>query len=479
MLNRLQPLSQDQIETIHKACMRILGTTGIAFKDEEALEIFKSHGFKVEGATVFFTEEQVLKALETVPSEFTIQARNPDHSVRIGGDNFAFGPGWAAPYIIDADGSRRSGTMDDYENFCKLVQTSPTLDMAAGSMTIPAGFTPVAAATEMLARSFILNDKPLVANPCCRENGLEMADLARIVWGCEPKDLDNPISIVSVNPLSPLSYSDDTITGLIEFAKQGQALLISGMVLAGISGPITVAGTAVIEMTESLAGIVLAQLVNPGTPCVCGGTSCGADMRTGGVNLGGPEFMQLMSIANQMASHYHIPCRYGGGLTDSYSVNIQAGIESALAIGTSVMSGMHFMHQACGILGAYNAMSFEKFLFDEEVCGMVKHAVTPLEISEQSIGLDLIERVGSGGTYLVQPETAKQCRSAFYPTKLNVRGTYEGWSAKGMGDAVSRAGKIVKERIESYTKPDIDPAVEKDLLQYASNKSDGKVALAA
>lgn len=472
MKNRLQPLSNEQIETIHKACMRILGGTGIAFKDVEALEIFKEHGFKVEGQTVFITEEQVLKALETVPTEFTLQARNPENSVRIGGKNFAFGPGWAAPYIIDADGGRRSASMEDYENFCKLVQTSSTLDMAAGSMTIPAEFTPGQAATEMLVRSFILNDKPLVANPCCRENGREMADLARIVWGCDPKELDNPISIVSVNPLSPLSYGDDTIGGLIEFARQGQALIVSGMVLAGISGPITVAGTAVIEMTESLAGIVLAQLVNPGTPCVCGGTSCASDMRTGGVNLGGPEFMQLMSIANQMAAHYHIPCRYGGGLTDSYSVNIQAGIESALAIATSVLSGMHFMHQACGILGAYSAMSFEKFVFDEEVCGMIKHAVKPLEITEESIGIDVIERVGSGGTYMIQPETAMQCRTAFYQTKLNIRGTYEAWSAKKMGDAVSHAGKIIEERLNAYIKPDIDPQVEKDLLAYAANKSE-------
>lgn len=479
MKNRLQPLDNRKVEVIHQACMRILSQTGIVFKDEEALNIFKNHGFKVEGKTVYITEEQVFRALETVPAEFTIQARNPEKSIRIGGDHFAFGPGWAAPYIIETDGSRRTGTIEDYEKFCKIVQTSPTLDLAAGSMIIPAELTPATAATEMLVRSFILNDMPLVANPCCRANGLEMADLARIVWGQEAATLDHPVSIVSVNPLSPLSYADDTIGGLIEFARQGQALIISGMVLAGISGPISVAGSAVIEMTESLAGIVLAQLVNPGTPCMCGGTSCASDMRTGGVNLGGPEFMQLMAIATKMAAHYGIPCRYGGGLTDSFSVNMQAGIESALAIGTSVMSGIHLMHQACGILGAYSAISFEKFVFDEEVCGMIRHAVRPLEITEESIGLDVIERVGSGGNYMMQPETARQCRTAFYPTQLNVRGTYEAWSEKGMGNALKRAARIVDERVDSYVKPDIDPAIEKELLGYAKKKADAAQKLAA
>lgn len=472
-------MQPEQLATIHQACMRILSGTGLVFKDDEALEIFRHHGFKVEGQTVFITEEQVYKALATVPSEFSILARNPDNSIRIGGDNFVFGPGWAAPYVIDTDGTRRTGTIEDFEKFCKLVQTSSTLALTAGTMIVPAEFTPKVAATEMLARSFILNDMPLVANPCCRENGRELADMARIIWGTDPASLGAPISIVSVNPLSPLSYADDTIGGLIEFARQGQALIISGMVLAGISGPINVVGSAVVELTESLAGIVLAQLVNPGTPCVCGGTSCASDMRTGGVNLGAPEFLQLMSIATQMAAYYGLPCRYGGGLTDSFSVNMQAGIESALAIGASVMSGIHFMHQACGILGAYSAISFEKFVMDEEICGMIRHAVSPLDISEETIGIDVIERVGSGGNYLMQPETARACRTAFYPSRCRVRGTYEAWSEKKMGDDRNHAASIVKERLAAYVKPDIDPVIEKDLLKYARNKSEAELKPAA
>lgn len=470
MINRLQPLSSEQIHTIHSSCMKILAETGIVFNDAEALDIFKHHGFKVENKTVFITEGQVSTALKTVPAEFTLLSRNPENSVTIGGDNFALGPGWAAPNIIDSDGSRRSGTLTDFNNFCKLVQTSPCLDLTAGSMSIPAELSPTIAATEMLASSFILCDKPLVSNPCCKENGRELAEMANIVWGQEPSSLAHPVAIVSVNPLSPLSYGDDTLGGLIEFAKQGQALLISSMVLAGISGPITVLGSAVLELSECLAGVVLAQLVNPGTPCVIGGTSCAADLRTGGVNLGNPEFLQLMSIASQMAAHYSLPCRYGGGVTDSYSNNLQAGVESALAIGASLMSGVHFMHQACGILGAYSAVSFEKFVIDEEIGAMIKYAIKPLEITEQSIDVDLIARVGASASYLMQPETVKTCRTAFYPGKLMARGTYEGWTDKNMDDITNRATKQVQQRFEEYAQPDIDPSVEKDLRNYVQSK---------
>lgn len=295
--------------------------------------------------------------------------------------------------------------------------------------------------------------------------------MASIVWGREASSLDHPVSIVSVNPLSPLSYSDDTLQGLMEFARQGQALLISSMVLAGVSGPIDIPGTAALEMAESLAGIVLAQLVNPGVPCVCGGTSCASDMRTGGVSLGGPESLQLIGIATQMAEFYGLPCRYGGNLTDSYSINAQSGIESALLMACPVISGAHFIHQSCGILGSYSAVSFEKFVIDEEVCGIIKQAVRPLEISEESINTDLIKRVGPGGSYLMQPETAKKCRTAFFPSRLTRKSTYANWESKRHGDIVGRAADHVKERLDAYIKPDMDPGIEKDLNAYVDKKT--------
>lgn len=470
MLNRLQPLTPKQIETIHNAAMRILARIGVAFKEPRAVTVFKKHGFRCEGDRVFFEENQVMKAMETVPSEFTILARNPEKSVRIGGNHFAFGPGWGAPFVIDTDGTRRNGTLTDQENFCKLVQSSPYLDFAAGSMAIPAELPPKDAATKMLEACFTLTDMPLISNPCSAENGREIAEMGAIIWGRPIAELEHPISIVSVNPLSPLSYADDTLQGLMEFAENGQALLISSMVLAGITGPIDIAGTAALEMAESLSGIVLAQLIHPGIPCVCGGTSCASDMRTGGISLGGPESLQLLAISTQMAEHYGIPCRYGGNLTDSYSINAQSGIESALLMAGPTFSGAHFIHQSCGILGGYAAISFEKFIIDEEVCGMIKKAVEPLNISEESINTDLIQRVGSGGSYMMQPETAKRCRTAFFPSQLTRKGTYEDWELNRNGDIVGRAADYVKKRLEAYEKPKMDPSTEQALTSYVSQK---------
>jgi trimethylamine--corrinoid protein Co-methyltransferase len=359
--------------------------------------------------------------------------------------------------------------MDDQDKFCKLVQTSPYLDFAAGSMAVPAEFPPQVATAKMLASCLTMTDMPVIANPCTPENGEEIAHMAAIAFGGKEALQKAPVTIVSINPFSPLAYTEETASGLITFARHGQALLISSMVLAGLTGPITIAGTAVIEMSESMAGIVLAQLVNPGVPCVCGGTSCASDLRTGGVYLGGPEMLQLMAISTQMARHYGIPCRYGGNLTDSFSVNMQAGTESAIAMATSLLSGVHFMHQACGILGAYNAASFEKFVIDEEACGLIKRAIAPVEISSQSINIESIANVGISGSYLMTPETAKLCRTAFFPAKIAQKSTFEEWQQNNFGDTVSLAGEYIQGRLESYVKPDIDPAIEKDINKYVDS----------
>lgn len=469
-LNRMQLLEQEQIEKLHNSCIQVLKTVGVIFHEPEAVEIFKKHGFQVEGSTVFLNERQIMDALETAPSQFEIRARNPGKSVTIGGNRAVLSPGWEAPYVIDIHGNRRRSTMDDSSLLYKLVQTSPYLDMVASSMVVPGDIPAERATSEQLARCLSLTDLPLTTNPCSRKSARETVDMAAIVWGSREAVTESPVSIVSVNPLSPLSYGPEAAGGLIEFARAGQALLISSMVMAGLNGPVTLAGTAVIEMAESLSGTVLAQLVRPGVPCVFGGTSSSADLRHGSPIIGSPELIKLMGISTQMSRFYGLPCRYGGGLTDAHFPDMQAGIESALAIALSSISGVHFMHQACGILGTYMSMNLEKFVIDEEIGGYVKNVLQPVEISDVSLALDSIKSVGGGGNFLTDPLTAARCRTEFFMPRLAQRINYYEWEKKGKKDVVAMASEHVNERLKSYVKPDLDPSVVKDLFHYSQTE---------
>ena len=470
MYDRMQTLTQEQMERIHAAAMDLLKTTGVSFNDDEALEIFKAHGFKVEGKLVFFEEAQIQKALETAPERFTLHARNPEKSIEIGGDDFAFVPGYGAPFVMDADGTQRPATLEDYTDFCKLIQTSPHIDMNGWMMVEPADMPHDTVHLDMNLANMTLCDKPFIGSPVSRQGARDGIEMAKILWGGEEALGDKTVSVSLINSLSPLQFSDEMIGSLIELARNNQACVVASLIMAGGSGPVTLDGVLALQNAEILAGITLAQLVRPGAPVVFGSTSSAMDMRTGGLSIGAPELSKNIHLVTQMARFYKLPCRSGGGLTDALAVDAQAGVESALALSTAARSGVNFILHACGILGSYIAMSFEKFLVDEETCGLVRSMFKPLAVSDESIDLDMIKQVGIGGQYLTHPKTFQLCRTEFHMPDLMARQNPEAWAKAGKPSIDQVAEPKVFQRLNDYIKPAIDPDIEKALRQYVEDR---------
>jgi trimethylamine--corrinoid protein Co-methyltransferase len=373
MYDRMQTFTTDQMTRVHDASMALLSEVGVAFNEPEALEIFAANGFRTDGKTVFMTEAQVRKALETAPARFTVTARNPEKSVAVGEDDFVFVPGYGAPFIALPDGSQREATMTDYDNFCKLVQTSKSIDMNGFMMIEPGDVSPETAHLDMMFSSIILCDKPFMGSPVSRQGARDCIEMASIIWGGEDKlAATGPVCVSLINSLSPLQFSDEMAGSLIDLARANQACVIASLIMAGSSGPVTLSGVLALQNAEILAGITLAQLVNPGAPVIYGSTSSAMDMRTGGLSIGCPELSMVVSATAQMARFYNLPSRSGGGLTDAHFPDGQAAAESALALSTAARSGINFILHSAGILGAYIAMSFEKFLMDEEMCSIIR-----------------------------------------------------------------------------------------------------------
>jgi trimethylamine--corrinoid protein Co-methyltransferase len=446
---------------------------GVAFNEEESLDIFKKNGFKVDGKTVFLSEKDVRSALESAPQRFTLAARNPANSVELGDDDFAFVPGYGAPFIITSDGQKREATMEDYDNFCKLVQTSKYIDMNGFMMVEPSDIPPETAHLDMLLSSIVLCDKPFMGSPVSKEGAQDAIEMAGLVWGGKDKIKDTPVSVSLINSLSPLQFSEEMAGSLIELARYGQACVLASLAMAGASGPVELAGVLAMQNAEILAGLTLAQLVRPGVPIIYGSTSSPMDMRTGGLSIGAPELSMLVSCTAQMARFYHLPSRSGGGLTDANFPDAQAGIESAMALITAARNGINFILHACGILGAYVAMSYEKFIMDEELCGMVKKLIQSIEISNETIDLATIEEVGIGGNYLTQPKTFELCRTAFFLPELMTVQDYDGWQSAGGKRADERASDLLNKRLANYEKPDIDSAIESELSEYVTRRKAG------
>ena len=471
MYDRMQTFTPGQMTRIHDASMALLSSVGVAFLEPEALEIFSRGGFRVDGKTVFMTEAQVRKALETAPPRFTVTARDPAKSVAVGGDDFVLAPGYGSPFMALPGGGRREATLADYDDFCRLVQTSGTIDMNGFMMVVPGDVPPATAHPDMLRSSILLCDKPFMGSPVSRQGARDCVEMAAILWGGEGRLADlGPVSVSLISSLSPLRFSDESAGALIELARANQACVIDALVMAGSSGPVSLSGVLALQNTEILAGITLAQLVRPGAPVIYGGVSSAMDMRSGGLATGCPELSAIVSATAQLSRFYGLPSRSGGSLTDAHVPDAQAGGESALALSTAVRSGVNFILDAAGLLSSYMAMSFEKFLIDEEMCGVVRRMVKPMDVSDEAIDVDMIKTVGIGGQFLTQPRTLKLCRTEFHMSDLFSRQHFGGWESAGSRRIDQTAAGRLDRRLAAYERPPIDPDAEKALAAFVAGR---------
>ncbi len=468
-MDRMQVFSRNEINQIHNASMEILTEIGLRFNSEETLDIFSRHGFKRDETKVFITEKHVQAALETTPSRFKVRARNPAHDVVIGEESFVLLPTAGAPYVVTYPGERRVATLDDYHVCCRLVQTSDQLDMVGHKMVEPMDLDPQTAHLDMIFASMVLCDKAYLGTAATREATSDSIEMAAVAWGGKENLKRQPVMAAIITASSPLKYAAEESESIIDMARLRQPVVITNLVMAGTSGPISLPGLLALANAEILAGLVLSQLAGPGTPVVYGSISAPADMRTVISAVGAPEAVVLSSASIQLARFYHLPCRTGGMLTNAHVPDAQAAAEGVLMMSTAVRNGANFILQACGQLGSYISMSFEKWLFDEEVCRMLRRVLTAMEITVDTIDIDTIKSVGSEGNYLTHPTTFEHCRNLYRPL-LFTRDDYKDWYDNGAQQVFEVASEMLPERLAGYTKPPIDAGLEQTLREYITRR---------
>jgi trimethylamine--corrinoid protein Co-methyltransferase len=233
----MSTMTPKMLTKIHDASMDILRSVGVAFNSNQALEIFKKAGLRVDGKAVFFSEKDVRKALDSAPSHFRMAARNTDKSVDIGGDDFALAPGYGASFIVSADGRQRRTVKDDYDNFCKLVQTSETITVCGFLMAEPSDLPRDTAHLDMLFSNMVLCDKPFMGCPVSGAGARDSLNMAGLLFGGKDRLKEKPVTISLITPLSPLSYTAQTSEAIIELAGCGQALIFGALLMADHAHP--------------------------------------------------------------------------------------------------------------------------------------------------------------------------------------------------------------------------------------------------
>lgn len=462
---KLEVLTQEDLGRVHEATLKILRETGVIFNNEEALAVFKKHGARVENKTVFITREMVDQALRDAPKTFRMRARNDKNSVTVG-EGFLVQPNVGPVYIQDIDRGRRKATLEDYANIQKLCQASDVVDLVGTIPVDPSDITSGDKFLMMMYESLKNSDKPVIGFCAHTHQVREQLDMVELAMGKPGFLMDNHCTAVLVNSLSPLAYAPDTLETMIEYAKRNQVIMLAPCIMAGVSGPISLLGTAVLQNTETIAGLVLVQLINPGAPLVYATASTSGYMKEATFAAGTPEAMLINTASLQMGlDFYHLPVRTMSGVTHSKTVDCQAGYETMQSLMMGMMSGAHMVVQSLGALDAVMTTSYEKFVIDEELVRRVKRISQGIDTSDEALAVDVIQEVGHTGTYLSHKSTFEKCRTLWTPV-VSDWGNYSEWKNAGSEDVTVRANRKYKQVLETAPETLLDPDTDKDLQEY-------------
>ena len=465
---RFEPLSDDALATLDSGVDRLAAEVGVQFDHPRALELFREAGQTVEGETVLFDPEFLRAQAAHAPETFSIRARNPERDLEIGGDHMVFCPVQGPPFVRVGD-DRRDGTMADLEQLLMLVQMTPALDTPGRNMLEP---NDVPLDSRHLLRALAatrLTDRVWSGEPSSQAAAEDCIRIAEIVHGGLVGD---PVIFANVNVNSPLRYDVRMLEGLLAYAEAGQALIVTPFLLMGAMAPVSVPAALVQQTVEVLAGVALAQLVRPGTPCIMGSFLSSTDMQSGSPAFGGPESAVGLYASGQVARRLGLPWRSGGGtLTASQSVDYQAGYESFNTLIAAFLAGTNVCWQSAGWLEGGLVTSFEKFAADCEILDLLQRQFAPLEVDEASLAFDAHVEVGHGGHFFGAQHTLERFRECFWRPTVASTENFERWKKNGSLDHAARASRRWRELLEQYERPPLDEAVEEELVEFVERRA--------
>jgi trimethylamine--corrinoid protein Co-methyltransferase len=446
-------LNQEQIEKIHDAALEVLEETGLKVRFEPASEIFAAHGCPVDGERVRFPRAVVEKYRRMIPATFTFRGRDPKFDRTIPRDSPVIVTASSAPNIIDTvTGRERRAESGDIAQIAHLINELPGYDMFSIS-TLAEDAPPDQFTISRLYPAIKYCLKPIRVTTTDHKDTLSMMKMAYLVAGGEQAYKEHPFLTHHYCPtVSPLTMDHLSTENVIFFASEGLPVYPTIVPNAGLTSPMSMAGTLVQGNAEFLATAVLMQMVKEGTPTIYATLATVADMRTGAYTSGAIECGMLHMAFAQLARFYNVPCGGYIGLTNSKINDAQAGYETGMSAMGGVVGGMD-MFNIGGLIDALTTFDFAKATIDDEVAQMMKRVKRGISFSDEDMAVNLIKQIGPGGSYIVAKHTIGRMKTEAVMTKMADRDPRTIWEKKGSTDIQARAMKRVREIMESNTTP--------------------------
>ncbi len=466
-------LSEDEIESIHLASLRILSELGMDFLDPDAREALRAAGADTSPDTqrVRFDPDMVTERIRTAPSSFTLHAREPGSTpaARRGLDRVRDGR-----LAAERRGPRSRTTHREPRGLPEPAAArrsrSTSVHFLAGYPVEPVDLHHGVRHLHATHDALTLMDKAIHCYSLGRQRNLDVLEMVRIARGVDEATLDTEPSVFTVvNTSSPLRLDTPMSQGVMAFAERNQVVCITPFTLAGAMAPVTLAGALVEQNAEALAGMVLTQVVRPGSPVIYGGFTSNVDMQSGAPAFGTPEYMRTAMIGGQLARRYGVPYR-SSNVCAANALDAQAAYESVFSLWGAIMGGVNLlMHGAGWMEGGLHA-SYEKMVLDAELLGMVEAFLDPVVVDDASLAFEAMEEVGPGGHFFGTQHTQDRFRTAFHRPMLSDWRNYETWEEAGSPEVPSKANRIWKDLLAAYQPPPMDPAVREELDAFVERR---------
>jgi len=468
-------LSDDQIVEIYHAALDVLERVGTRMYSEEGLALLRDAGCQVDAAStgsaastrsagtlVRIPAWLVKHALNTAPQRVVVAGRDRRRRVVLEREKFYFGTGSDCPSLVDPHTDEvRKYTFQDVYDAARISDALEHIDFHM-SLGLTSGVPTQTYDRHQFLAMLQGTSKPFVITAVDRAGLADQYHMACEVLGGPEEFARAPLFVVYIEPSSPLSNSVEAVEKVLYAAEVGIPAIYTPCIICGGTGPVTLAGTIVQALAESLVGVVLAQLVRPGAAVIMGGVNSAMDMATSILSYGAPELSLVSAAATDVAKWLGLPMFSTAGCSDSKTLDQQAAVEATMSIVFAALSGANLIHDVgyleSGLLG-----SFDMLVMADEVIGMAKHVLGGVAVTPETLAIDVVERVGPGGHYLTQEHTRQHFRTQFWFPELMDRQQRRSWQASGSKTMADRVREKVIHILDHHEPAPIPPDVQSHL----------------
>ena len=445
-------LSDGQIEKVFQATLECLNRTGVNVLNAEARDLLAAAGARVDGVRVRIPPHIIQDALACAPRTFTVWGRDGRHRMQVAPDRVYFGPGPTTTYFVDPDtGQRRLSRRGDPGLTARVCDALDHIDYVMG-LGLIGDVTPRLAPVYEFAEMVANTGKPILPWAFSLDNLRDITRIALAAAGCEQALRERPFFALFATSQPPLLHTDEEVANVLWAAERGIPVIYTGGGSPGSTAPMTGAGTLVTCLAASLSGLAMIQLKKRGAPACMGSVPEPMDLRTGRPAYGAPE-MSLYSAALADVSRWlGVPFLGTAGASEAKVLDQQAAIESTQQVMLSALSGATLVHDI-GFLDAAELGSLDMLVMTDEIIAMTRRLLRGIEESDETLMLDLIDRIGPGGEFMSAKETARRCRAESWVPTLMDRERWINWEAAGALTMHDRIRARVRDILRAHRPP--------------------------